>query len=93
MACMQAVPYWIDDASLMPYMLVCAEPTSENNEEAGAKERAFGTPAAPVNLAQQAPLPTGELHPVHQRNSQALDLFNSDENLNPSRALLPCCPV
>lgn len=39
---LQAVPYWIDDASLMPYMLMCAEPTSENNEEASAKERTRG---------------------------------------------------
>lgn len=79
--CVQAVPYWIDDASLKPYMLVCADPTSENNAEAGAKARTRAATA--VTLAHEPDAP----HPLHQQNSQALDLFTTDDNPAPPRVL------
>jgi hypothetical protein len=60
---------------------MCAEPTSENNEEAGAHKRSISD-AQPHALKEQ-------LHPVHRRNSQTVDLFSTDEYSDLPRALLP----
>jgi hypothetical protein len=84
----QAVPYWIDDESLVSYMLACAEPTVENNEEAGAKERTRGA-QPPVAFTPNAP--SAEEHDLSSlsRNRQAVDLFRADGNPAPRRALQP----
>jgi hypothetical protein len=69
----------------MPAMLACAEPTRENNEDAGVKERTRGA-QPPAPLAHEH-TPASELHPVLQRNSRAINLFNTDDSA-PARALL-----
>jgi hypothetical protein len=79
------VPYWIDDHTLIPYMLMCAEATSENNEEAAAHTRTSITepPAALIPGVRRA-----ELHPVHRKNSHAVDLFSTDDFTAPPRVIL-----